>query len=370
MFDRYGLVGWRGLEIVKGWDNEVVDYDYEKFPWYDRILGAIQEINPDCDTIEYLHMYFNREQIVPLRKHLERFVRSDEFSGWVDDYFDAIIGDSLGEYLIQSTPTMNVVLPDQQRQGSMLTFHTGHWTAYNNGMYTIWTPVSKARGNNSMQVVSWEDSVEITKELYENKHSISWLQERCSEVSYPVEINQGQAWLFHQGHWHGNVNNDTGISRIGLDIRAMVKGTDYHYRKPGGYFRFPKTKVSPPSVDSDRRWIVFNDPAASDYMGSMPFHIARNFIETYIEKLNIKPVGWHNEYTLTDWNPHLEFFIEETEVQGIALLSAHALSSSVERRLELLRKCIDRDIQVLFCDENFVLNTTEDLQYIERILRF
>ena len=108
------------------WDNNVVDYDIERFPWYDRILSVIQEVKPECPSIEQLHEYFDRNEIVPLRKKVEKFVRTKEFSGWVDDYFNCIIGE--GDYLIQATPTLNFVLPDQQRQGSLLTFHTGHLT--------------------------------------------------------------------------------------------------------------------------------------------------------------------------------------------------------------------------------------------------
>ena len=349
------------------WDHNVVDYDLEKFPWYERILSVIQEVKPQCDSIGRLHEYFDRTEVVPLRKKIERFVRTKEFSGWVDDYFYHIIDDR--EYLIQATPTLNVVLPDQQRQGSLLTFHTGHLTAYSEGMHTIWTPVSEAFGSNSMQVVSREDSKYLTEVFLDHKLSMADMQYLCQKYSYPVEIKQGQAWLFDQDHWHGNINNTTGVTRIGLDIRAMDKKTDYGYRKPGSYFRFPGTTVETPKVDTDRRWIVFNDPAG-DYLGTMPFYIARSFIENYVDRLDIKPVGWHNEYTLTDWNPHLEFFINETEIEGIALLSMHGLSSPINRRMELFEQCVNKDIHVLFCDENFLLDSVEGLDYIKKCLEF
>ena len=355
--------------ILIDWDHNVVDYDLEMFPWYERIFSVIQEVKPECTSIEKLHEFFDRTEIVPLRKKVEQFVRTKEFSGWVDDYFHHIISDSLADYMIQATPTLNFVLPDQQKQGSLLTFHTGTLTAYNTGMNTIWTPVSDAFGSNSMQVVSREESKKLTQEFMRQKLSMAEMQIRCSEVSYPVEIQSGQAWLFAQDHWHGNINNTTGVTRIGLDIRVMEQGTDYGYRKPGSYFRFPGDTVEVPKVDTDRRWIVFNDPAG-DYIGNMPFYIARSFIENYADRLGIKPVGWHNEYTLTDWNPHLEFFINETEVHGIALLSMHGLSSPINRRMELFESCVDKDIQVLFCDENFLLTCREGLGYIKKCLEF
>ena len=363
MLDRYDI-----KHYDHKWDHQVVDYDFDRFPWYERILSVVQEVKPECDSLGQLHTYFDRTEIVPLRKKVERFVRTREFSGWVDDYFHHILGEE--DYLIQSTPTLNFVLPDQQKHGTLLTFHTGHMTAYNNGMNTIWTPVSTAWGSNSMQVVSWSDSIQITKDMLREKLSLAEVQKRCEDVSWPVEIHLGQAWLFNQGHWHGNINNTTDTTRIGLDIRAMKKGTDYGYRKPGSYFRFPKTTVEVPEVDTSRRWIVFNDPAATEYMGTMPFYIARSFIENYADRLGIKPVGWHNEYMHTDWNPHLEFFMNETEVQGIALLSMHGLSSPINRRMKLFESCVNKDIHVLFCDENFLLDSAEGLDYIKKCLEF
>ena len=363
ILDRYDI------SIDPMWDHNVVDYDLEKFPWYDRFLAIVQEQNPRCPSIEKIHECFLRSEIVPLRKKFEQFVQTKEFSGWVDDYFECIIGDAIGEYLIQSIPTMNFVLPDQQRQGSLLTFHTGHMDGANNGMYTIWTPVSPAYASNSMQVCSWDDSVQITKDFHEQKLPLKEIQKRCTELSRPVEIEMGQAWLFNQGHWHGNINNETGITRIGLDIRAMEKDTVCGNRKPGSYFRFPGTTFEVPKVDAQRRWIVFNDPVG-DYMGTMPPYIARSFIERYADKLGIKPVGWHTEYSFTDWNPHLEFFIHETEVEGIALLSMHGLSSPINRRMELFESCVNKDIHVLFCDENYILDSKEGLDHIKKCLEF
>tara|TARA_B100000287_G_scaffold153084_1_gene144690 strand:+ start:4120 stop:5232 length:1113 start_codon:yes stop_codon:yes gene_type:complete len=352
------------------WDNQVTDYPLDRFPWYDMILAVVQEVNPKCDDLSELHNFFDRTEIVPLRKKVERYVRTKEFAEKLDEYFDYIIGDQMPEYLIQATPTLNFVLPDQQRQGGLLTFHTGHLTAYNPEINTIWTPVSPAWGSNSMQVCTWEDSKRITKEMVEENLSLSEIQRRCEEVSWPVEIKQGQAWLFGQGYWHGNINNTTGKSRIGLDVRAMPRGYEHGYRKPGSYSRFPGTTLDVPTVDPDRRWIVFNDPAAGDYMGTMPFYIPRQFIELYADKLGIKPVGWHNEYMYTDWNPHLEFFINETEVEGIALLSMHGLSSTINRRMELFEQCVNKDIHVLFCDENFLLDSVGGLDYIKKCLEF
>ena len=62
--------------------------------------------------------------------------------------------------------------------------------------------------------------------------------------------------------------------------------------------------------------------------------------------------------------------INNTEVEGIALLSMHGLSSPINRRMELFESCVDKDIHVLFCDENFLLDSREGLGYIKKCLEF
>ena len=42
------------------WDHNVVDYDLDRFPWYERIHSVIQDMKPECPDIEHLHQYFDR----------------------------------------------------------------------------------------------------------------------------------------------------------------------------------------------------------------------------------------------------------------------------------------------------------------------
>ena len=44
--------------------------------------------------------------------------------------------------------------------------------------------------------------------------------------------------------------------------------------------------------------------------------------------------------------------------------------STINRRMELFEQCVNKDIHVLFCDENFLLDSVEGLDYIKKCLEF
>jgi len=68
-------------------------------------------------------------------------------------------------YLIKRQPTLNCVIPDQVKHARRLPFHQGIF--YNNGigMATMWMPLTRATGTNSMCIANLEDSRKLTKRL-------------------------------------------------------------------------------------------------------------------------------------------------------------------------------------------------------------
>ena len=57
------------------------------------------------------------------------------------------------------------------------------------------------------------------------------IQQECLKHSIPCNASW-QSWLFQQGHLHGNINNDTDITRWSFDTRVLVKGGNYGRRRP------------------------------------------------------------------------------------------------------------------------------------------
>ena len=74
--------------------------------------------------------------------------------------------------------------------------------------------------------------------MYKRKWSQQYLNDYCEDISHHIQLEPGQSWLFNQRLIQGNVNNDTGVTRVSMDLRIMT-GENYGRKYPGQYFRIP-----------------------------------------------------------------------------------------------------------------------------------
>ena len=355
------------------WDNKILNYDKNKFDWNSIFLSAVQEKFPSVDKLENLHLHVTTHQLIDVRKLLERLTTGNEFAKRVDEFYEEYINPLLpsDDYMLQKTPGIRLVVPDQEKKGRRLIFHTGYWTGYNNGMYTVWTPVTRAWDSNAMQVLNWDDTVKTMEQIHSGRVSVDKMHELCEKLCWPTNIDVGQAWLFNQGHLHGNINNDTGVTRVSFDTRAMVRGTDYGVRYPGGFFRLrnqPKT-FEIKNLDASKRWIVFVDQG-SDYVGKTPQFVIREFLMGWCKQHNIVPVEWVNEFLMHDWMISLRYHLTNGITEGIVFPSIHAFSADPKQRFEIMQLAIDHNVPLVFVDEGIVLDSVDALEHVKQIYRF
>ena len=355
------------------WDNKVLNYDHTKYDWQSLFLNAIQEKYPSLERLDQLHLHVKTNQLIELRKHLENLFQTDQVRQKVDEFFEEYIIKLLPsqDYMLQKTPGIRILVPDQAKKGRLLSFHTGHWTGYNNGMYTVWTPVTQTWDTNAMQVISWTDTITAMKKIHANKLTTKEIQSLCEQYCWPTNIDVGQSWLFNQGHLHGNVNNATGVSRVSFDIRAMIKGCDYGFRYPGGYWRLrgKSNHFQINKLDNNKRWITLSDQG-SRFVGSTPQFIFREFLLNWCSKNGIIPIEWHNEYLYCDWNLNFQHSIVNGSIDGIILPSIYALTAEPVFRLKLFQLALDKGVQLVFVDENILLDSQASLDYIKKIYAF
>ena len=278
--------------LEPAWNNQILNYDKDKYAFRPLFLNAIQEKFPEVKQIEDLHLHVAVNDMVPLRKHVENMMLGNEFITLVDTWLDEYVAPLLpsNDFMVQRTPGLRMMVPDQAKKGRLLSFHCGHWNGYNNGIYSVWTPITRTWGSNAMQVISWEDSIDIMKEIHSNRLTIDEVQELCIKHCWSTDIDVGQSWLFNQGIVHGNVNNDTGVTRMSFDTRVMIKDIDYGVRYPGGFFRLKNQKNNfniPDTIDHNRKWVVFVDQA-SNYVGNTPQFVIREFLLPWCKKYNIE----------------------------------------------------------------------------------
>lgn len=93
----------------------------------------------------------------------------------------------------------------------------------------------------------------------------------------------------------------------------------------------------------------------------------REFLINYSKKLDIDLVEWSNEYWNCTWMPKFRDYVTKDYLSGIVLPSIHAFSCDIETRLELINLAIKNNQQLVFADENLLVNDKQDIQYIEKI---
>jgi sporadic carbohydrate cluster 2OG-Fe(II) oxygenase len=351
------------------WDHQILTYDHVKHNWSEWFFESVRELKPALKNLEDVHLHFNPQDLIGLRKHLEKLTNSKEFSRRLDTFFEENISPLVPDidYLIQSTCGIRVVVPNQESLGRLLSFHTGHWTGYSNDMGTVWTPLTRTFDSNSMQVLSWSDTVELIHKIHNEKWSLDQIQSACVERCYPVNIDVGQSWLFNQGHLHGNINNSTNITRMSFDARWAMPNGDFGPRRAGSFYR---SKGSYAEIDKSKlnsgTWIVFIDQN-SRFIGETPHYMVREFLLQFARGIGITPAEWSNEYWACTWMPKFRNYVNLKTLSGIVLPSIHAFSGDRELVEELLNLAIDNQIQLVFADENTLVTSKEDL---DKILRY
>ena len=355
--------------MLDNWQNNTLDYDLVKYPWHSWIRDTIRELHPAVDDLSKMHELISPEQATKVCDHVQRSFLDlhyqKKFEEFAKEYGETLI--VTDQYLIKRQPTLNLVMPDQAKKHRRLPFHQGVWYNNGTGMRTIWMPLTPAYDTNSMYVVDHDESKHICKKTIENCLTQEQFEELCMEEARPVELEPGQAHLFHQEHLHGNVNNTTGQTRLAIDWHLLPKGLPHGRRLPGGFFKLPgdynKTEKLP-----EGRYISYVGNNTK-FDKKIPINYQRSIIDKFCENNNIDHAGYQFENEHLHWMPILEHYIDQ-QPSGIIMNSIYSLPDSVERRNKLIDKAIDKDVVMIFANEFLVMKTIKDVEKIKKYFQY
>jgi sporadic carbohydrate cluster 2OG-Fe(II) oxygenase/sporadic carbohydrate cluster protein (TIGR04323 family) len=352
------------------WDNQTLEYDIDKHDWPAFWLAIAREKFPQIEQLETVHEILTPDEIYELAGYCQKACDREEFQQRVDDYYGEVLPDLLDDdFMVQRFFTIRIVIPNQEKEGRLLAFHQGIWVGNGLGLRTIWTPFTKCYDTNTMWMMDWDRSDEITRQIYQEKPNYNEIQELCRSDSWPVTLSPGQAHLFQQHHIHGNYNNETNITRWSMDGRVLVKGGNYGRKLPGGYFRFLGEREDTRSIESDKQWVSY--AAWNTKFGSgIPLPMQRDLINKYCAKHDIKLNDYQFENEFLDWLPGLQGYIEQPNVGGIVLCSIYNLPDDVERRQELLELAVANNTQLHFANELCSVRNLSDIDNIQRVFEF
>jgi len=353
------------------WDNQTLNYDLEKHNWPEYWLNVAKEKFPQIEELETIHKILTPAEISELGRHCQMQFDTEELQSRIDSYFGDYVPELIDEddWMVQRFFTVRIVIPNQEKVGRLLAFHQGIWVGNGLGLRTIWTPFTKCYGNNSMQIMDWAESSNLTRTAYNERWSYDKLQEECSTHCWPVTLEPGQAHLFQQHHIHGNFNNDTDITRWSMDGRILPKGGHFHRKLPGGYFRFIGEREDTRPIDTTKKWISYAGWNAK-FSGPIPLPMQRAIINQYTNKHDIKINDYQFENEFLDWFPGLEKMITGYGVEGIVLCSIYCLPDDPFRRHKLLKLAVDNNVELHFANEVCSVRNLDDVNHIQHIFEF
>ena len=342
-------------QYINNWNNKTLGYNVEKYNFSKWVFDVIAEDYPKITTLDMLHTVVPSEDLVKITDKVQKSFASEIFSKMVDDFAEEYIKPLIdnNRYLVKRFPTLNLVVPNQEKLGRRLHFHQGIFYNNGRGQGTIWMPITKCFESNSMWVVDYEHSVGITKKIVNDQTSQKDFEKMCMEKAYPVTLYPGQAHLFHQEIIHGNINNVTGLTRMAIDWHVLVEGEEFNGRYPGGFFRLPKD-YKQTHVKTKNAAIYLSNNSSFDK--HIPLHIQRNYIVDYCKNNNIQYSGYVFENEHLTHQPILKDLIQNN--QNIIMLSIHSLPDDEEIRHTYLSLAIDNKIDIIFVNE--LLNISKD----------
>jgi sporadic carbohydrate cluster 2OG-Fe(II) oxygenase/sporadic carbohydrate cluster protein (TIGR04323 family) len=359
------------FDTKKEWNQTILKFDTLIYNFNVWALNIAKEICPDVEDLEKLHLQVNPQNLSKIKKEFHSKCTELYFMKMVDNFIEEYIPPLIGnkKYLIQRNPTLRIVEPNQTNNGRRLLFHKGTWVGNGSGLRTVWMPFTRSFDSNSMQMINFKTSNELSQKCVTHQWTLEKFESECVKNSFPVNLNYGECFLFFQDHLHGNTNNETEITRVSMDIRILIEGENYGKKLPGGYFRFPGDYRSNNEQDNSKKYFLTYDSWCSEYSKNIPAQMQNTYIDLYCKKNKIYPHDSLTDNIDLKWCPGLKSYIKQ-KPDGIVMLSIFSLPDDKETRDEILNLAIENKVELHFVNEYLILKDEMDLQLIKDYLNF
>ena len=342
-------------------ENKTLEYDADAYPWDLWVLDELKKEFSNISSLENIHNEIPEDQIFDICIYVQDLFKTESWMRNLSRFAKRYISPLLDEdFLIKRQPTLNLVVPDQERLGRRLPFHQGIFYDNGRGQGTIWMPLTRSYSSNAMWIINTEQSRQLTKKVIDEAWDLDTFEKECLKLAYPVELDVGQAHLFNQESIHGNINNTTDVTRMALDWHVLPKGEEFHRRLPGGFFRHPDDYSSTRTVISANNRVIGYVSNNHDLSISWPKNFQRAIINNYIQDHNLINLGYQFENEFLNHLPILSHLFE-SQPNGIVLCSIYALPDDCE---DLLEKAVLNNITLYFANEQLTVKTLEDLDRV------
>jgi sporadic carbohydrate cluster protein (TIGR04323 family) len=375
--------------LLTTWNAKIMEYDNSRFPFNEWLLKRIQNMGYPLKELNRLHEVVPLAEVYKVTKQLCADTNLPEFRRMLNKFVrDEVVpkGKLRLPVAVQRFMNVRIMLPDAPE--SIFPFHTGLLYGHGIASRSLWMPFtdvsSDADRSASMQILSIEKSRDLVKYAVEHKLSIEQMSALWGKDSWQIKAGPGSCCLFTQENIHGSgiTPNSTGKTRVSMDFR-IAEGAygDLLARKiPAGYFHlipntdaeedeyWKRAAVTRTSWDNGKQNIFYiNNNTSSTY--GIPVHLQRYMLYDYCQK---KKINYNFElFELEDMHhmPTL-WHIVETRKTNIVMYSIFALSEDAAERRRFLDAVVKNGLILHFVNEDFQVVGAEDVEMIERYLKF
>lgn len=340
--------------------NRIVNFDYSEFPFKNLIIKSIEDyLGRHITKVSLLHKMFKDEDLKGLYNHIYLHFRSSDFQRLYDIFcYDIIKKYFGGEADFQSIPSVRIQFPNMKT----VNFHNDVMYGHGNDIINVWIPITKVQGKNSLHVLNKEDSKRVINIFKNQELSLLDLNEICTPLSKPLNMNFGQYFIFNTWILHGTFNNNLDQTRISFDMRFLPKNSK-HGLKDRSFFI--QNRQRPQSLKSQPASIYMHN-----YVGYTKF-IATNYqsiiCQRYAENNNFNVIVEETEIRTVAHQPNLHdmcFGTYKGKFKIILMISILLLPENNFKRKNLLKMVQKSDLELHFVLDDVIFNSSGSIEDI------
>jgi sporadic carbohydrate cluster protein (TIGR04323 family) len=159
--------------------------------------------------------------IAALYARLYEFVDSLEFKHLYAKLGRSTVDSVLdGKGAFQRIPSLRLHFVGQKS----VQFHTDEWYGHGREVVNCWLPLVPVSGNNSLFVLTPEESVELAAVFTREHASVQEMNGRMRAKARPLDARVGDIFVFSSRLMHGTEVNDTDVTRVSFDFRILPDG--------------------------------------------------------------------------------------------------------------------------------------------------
>lgn len=369
------------------WDASVASYDSMAYPFQEWMVQRIREAGYAIDRLDNLHEVVPAEETAALTKRLIDDTSRPDYRKLVYRFVRRVVvveGKLEGDIAMQRFHNVRINRPSQPDK--IIHFHTGLWYGHGLGSRSLWMPLTDQTrpedGSASLQIVDLKRSRELM--LHANQNNLTNLQMQALFVpaGKSVSAGPGQFLMFTQENIHGNINNDTGKTRVSIDFRVVesVYGGEVARKWVGGYFELLDHAEVSLALKQDAQ-AVRSAPSPTDvvisyqnnngeFMGGIPIYMQRYKVAEYAKKHDLRWTFEHIELEGMNHLPTLLHIMEEIVPHTVIMYSIYALPRDAAFRDRILDGVLRNDIVVHFANEDIFISTHAERRRVDEILKF